>query len=219
MNPSQTDMEIENGFGNITEPHLLIVEGKDEENFFNALLKESNISGIQILSIGGKEKIHKNLSMLSVSPGFPDIVSIGIVRDADTDPQSAFRSVCTAIENAGLSKPAKPMQPVGQNPSVTVMILPDENSTGMLENVCLKSVENNPEYSCIEDFFNCLTEKGVTIPDDKPKAEVLAYLASNPEKAAKFRIGLLGIAAQKGYWPWENRVFNPLKNFLKLLVK
>lgn len=40
----------------ITKPKLLIGEGKDEENFFNALLKHMHTNDIQVLSSGGKDK-------------------------------------------------------------------------------------------------------------------------------------------------------------------
>lgn len=220
MNNPPTDSDKRNEVLKITSSHILIVEGKDEVNFFEALLREMNNSlDIQIMDIGGKGKIHNNLQALTNSPGFSNVISIGIIRDADTDPQAAFQSVCTAIENAGLPVPTNPMQPIGQNPSITVMILPNENSEGMLEDVCLKSVEENPEYSCIDDFFICLSDKGISVPDYKSKAEILAYLASNPELAGQFRIGLLGVSAKMGFWDLESEVFEPLMNFLLMIVK
>ena len=39
----------------IKEKKIIAVEGKDEINFFKALFKHLNISGIQLIDFGGKK--------------------------------------------------------------------------------------------------------------------------------------------------------------------
>ncbi len=56
--------DSENGNDIITSPYLLVVEGKDEKNLFSSLLDSIGIKDVQILDIGGKDKIHNQLKSL-----------------------------------------------------------------------------------------------------------------------------------------------------------
>jgi len=76
----------------LIEPNLLAVEGKDEVNFFKALVKYLDLQNVQILDIGGKFQFKHKLSAISKSPHFNNIISLGVIRDADTDSDSAFQS-------------------------------------------------------------------------------------------------------------------------------
>ena len=103
-----------------------------------------------------------------ISSGFSKVSSLGIVRDADEDPIAAFQSVCTAIKNADtevkhikLIPPKKPLEFSNSNPKIAIMIIPNINSPGRLEDICLKAVEDDPAISCVDDFFNCLQQKGL----------------------------------------------------------
>ena len=42
----------------IEHPFVLVVEGKDEERFFGALLRHMGISNVQVLGIGGKANLN-----------------------------------------------------------------------------------------------------------------------------------------------------------------
>ena len=56
----------------ITSHHLLAVEGKDEANFFKALLEDERITGVQIANLGGKEKFRVELPLLMILEEFRD---------------------------------------------------------------------------------------------------------------------------------------------------
>jgi hypothetical protein len=101
----------------IEQPACWSVEGREEELFFGALIKHLKLQNIQIMPIGGKEKLRKNLKALANSPGFSEVISLGVVRDADANPDSAFQSVRDALQAAGLPTPERPLLPVGENPS------------------------------------------------------------------------------------------------------
>lgn len=75
----------------IQKPTLLIVEGRDEELFFEALVRNLGSDGVQVMPIGGKTKLRENLAALVRSPRFAEVASLGIVRDADDRPESAFQ--------------------------------------------------------------------------------------------------------------------------------
>nr|BAL54915.1 hypothetical conserved protein [uncultured Acetothermia bacterium]BAL60051.1 hypothetical conserved protein [Candidatus Acetothermum autotrophicum] len=196
----------------IKEPVILIVEGGEDKQFFQALIQHLGLSGIDIMGIGGKDQIKANLKALRNSSGFTIVRSLGIVRDADDDPRAAFQSVCSALQNAGLPVPDRPLVSVGSNPAVTVMILPDINTPGALEDLCLQAVANDPALPCIEQYFECLQKQGF-LPKNISKAKVQAFLASRIEAGKR-----LGEAAQAGYWPWDSSALDQVKNFLQHII-
>jgi hypothetical protein len=198
----------------IIKPNLLVVEGKDDEYLFEALINEIRIQNIQIISLEGKSNFRDRLEALKKTSGFAtEVVSIGIVRDANDDPSVAFRSVCDALRNLSLPTPAHPLLSVGNNPRVTVMLLPSEDTPGMLEDLCLKSVEEDPAMICVDKYFNCLKKKNITYDSRKSKAKVQVFLSSR-ERLKKS----LGEAAKAGYWPFNHIAFNQAKNFLQKII-
>ena len=207
----------------IISPYLLIVEGKDEELFFEALMKNLGLTDIQILPIGGKTKLRENLRhLVNKVPDFDMVTSLGIVRDADDDPKAAFQSVSDALKEVKLPTPSNPLIPsTGPNPrnpkyhiKVNVFIMPDGNSFGDLEELCLRAVKTDPAMECVDEYFDCLKHKALALPKQMSKAKVHVFLASRikPDKR-------LGEAAKAGYWPWNHNAFEKIKNFLFKLKK
>jgi hypothetical protein len=197
----------------IEKPHLLIVEGRDEERLFKKLLRDLDLTQIQVLPIGGKKLLRKKLISLVGNTDFPSVTSIGILRDGDDDSASAFQSVHDALRDNGLAAPGKPMEATAGPPAITVMILPGEDRTGMLETLLLESVKAEPAMECVNKFMSCLQEKKVPDPKGLDKARAHAFLASR-EKPDK----RVGEAAEAGYWNLDSPALDPLKSFLKLIA-
>lgn len=64
---------------------LLLVEGKDPRNFFEALIAQLSIENIQIQDCGCVDELRGFLLGFVNMPNFHEIVrSIGIVRDAES---------------------------------------------------------------------------------------------------------------------------------------
>ncbi len=118
------------------------------------------------------------LKVLVKGPSTVPIVSVGIVQDADNDPAAAFQSICSALAAADLPVPEAPIQPHGANPQITVMIVPDAVTPGMLEDVCLASVADDPATECVDEFFRCLQERISAMPQNQAKASVRAFLSA-----------------------------------------
>ena len=207
----------------IKETKILVVEGRDEEmfasltdafglQFFSALMAHLSLMGIQILPIGGKTQLRSNLKALKATPGFTNIVSLGIIRDADTNATSAFQSVCGALQAANLSIPEQMLVATGTSPQVAVMILPNGKASGMLEDLCLAAVVNDPAMPCVEQYFDCVQKQVGFLPRNISKAKIHTFLSSKVEPDKR-----LGEAAQAGYWPWDNAAFDQIKQFLRLL--
>jgi hypothetical protein len=192
---------------------LLIVEGKDDEAFFDALVNRLGLNDIQVAGIGCKTKLRARLKALANDPPFRNVQSLGVIRDADSDPNSAFESVKDALKAAGLPSPRRTLSVAKGPPKTSVMILPSINRKGALEDLFIEAVACDPAMVCTEDFFNCLREKGGSHPKrDMAKAKVRVFLSAQEDPTLP-----LGLAARKGYWPLDHAAFERVRRFLESL--
>jgi hypothetical protein len=204
---------------------LLIVEGRDEQLFFEAALRDHlGLTDIQVMPIGGKTRLTGDLKALVNQILFPTIPSLAVVRDADApigvaptagaamaEAAKAFQSVCGSLRLAGLPHPAAHGHFATGPPRVGVFIVPNGVDDGMLETLCLLSVSSLPEFACVDDYFQCLQGHNI-IPNHLPKARTHAWLASRPEPDRR-----VGEAAQASYWPWDSDAFADLWSFIRAL--
>ena len=201
----------------IVRPKLLVVEGRDEEMFFDAALRDLlGLTDIQILPIGGKTQLTQNLLSLVNDVDFLTVQSLAILRDADlTAPGAtvasaaqAFQSVCGSLRHVGLPVPTSHGQFAPGPPRVGIFIIPNGVDDGMLETLCLSSVATLPEFPCVEVYLQCLQGHGA-VPNNLHKARAHAWLASRLEPDKR-----VGEAAQAGYWPWGSDAFHELWSFI-----
>jgi len=197
----------------IKSKKVLAVEGLDEENFFDSLLKHLNITDFDIHKVGGKNQFSKKLPALLKTPGFfapdesPLVTYLGIVRDKDED--EAFKSISNIVATAGLKPPTKHSTFSDGTPKVGIFIMPGNKVEGtMLEDLCLKTVEKNPAMKCVNEFASCVSAMEPK-PKNMSKAKAQTFLATQPEIANS-----VGVGAQKGYWNFESTVLEELKQFL-----
>lgn len=193
---------------------LLLVEGRDEEEFFGGLLRHLEIDDIQVIPVGGNDQFGGRLQGLIKDPDFADIVSMGIARDADDDPKATLQSIGDALKQASLPVPERAMTKAKHNgsPDVIIMILPSADERGALEDICLAAAKEDSASMCVERYLTCLKERNVAGPKQKwlNKARVRVFLSSKEEPTLS-----LGIAAQRGYWPFDHKAFDGVKKFLK----
>ena len=206
----------------IEAPHLLLVEGKDEELFFRALVDQRLASGAakpQVIRLGGKDRFGHQLRGLAPDIRDYPVVSVGVVRDADEHAAGALQSVCDALAAAGFPTPGSHGEIVGTSPRVGVFVMPDGRSPGALEALCQQSVESEPAGSCVLEYLDCLkmregwgdgTERNTAQRD---KAFVHAYLASCRDPVAR-----TGEGAQQGVWNFRHEAFRPVTKFLRQLT-
>ncbi|MBI5787732.1 MAG: hypothetical protein HZA78_02600 [Candidatus Schekmanbacteria bacterium] len=193
----------------ISKNKIILAEGRDDCEFLDALRNSLHIDEIEFIDCGGKEKLKKFVkNLLKLTSGFSQVTSLGIVIDADTNEDAAFQSITGTLMAAGLPVPVKPLEAAGTNLKVTVIVLPGR-TIGTLEDLCLKSVENEMSMQCVEAYFDCLKSKNISEPREISKAKCKVYLASKPEAVPH-----IGVAAAKGYWPLESSVFDQLRQFL-----
>lgn len=203
------------GLSPLTAGKLVAVEGKDDLNLLSALRDHLGIQDMEIRHLGGKSSYSAKLRALSITPGFMSVVSFGVMRDADSSASAAFQSVCDALRNSGLPVPAKPLVPTETpegKPRVVVLVVPHGASNGMLEDICLQSVGQDPAMACVDTYFECLLRGLGKIPTNLSKAKVHAFLSSRDQPDLR-----LGEAACAKYWPWCHEAFDHVRQFLSLL--
>ena len=205
----------------ITAPRLLLVEGRDEELFFSALMSHGlarNSAQHQIIALGGKDSFRGQLLGLATAIRAHPVASLGVVRDGDEDARRALQSVADALAAAGFSKPDSHAAFVGTKPRVGVFVMPDGQNRGALEALCRRSVEGEAA-ACVADYLKCLQDRdvwGTAAPRNtaqRDKAFVHAYLASRKNPVAR-----TGEGAQQRVWNFGHSAFEPVKDFLSRLL-
>lgn len=204
----------------------IFVEGTDEVNFFTALFKTLNKSDIEILNVGGKEKLKEYFPAAIKRPNFDNITSYAIIVDADKSFENTFKSIVDLLIKHSQPAPKKDNEYVDDNGKrVGIYVMPGSLEAGMLEDLCLKTVETHPAIPHLEKYFDGLRSALIDKPENEKKdpnkfffpkniskAKALAFLAALHEPFSS-----VGIAALNGYWNFEHTSLNDLKKFLQQL--
>ena len=200
---------MQNWLANVNRPKQLFVEGQEEVLFLGAFLRALGINDVQIQNCRGKDNLGPILLEIADGPDFQLVNSIGIVRDADNSYTGALQSVQSALRSAGITIPEQSAIPAPETLRVSVFIMPDNSSTGALEQLCLSALANDPAMPCVEEFLTCVNSQLTDPPKDQQKARVHAFLASRQDPELR-----LGEAAQRGYIPLDDPAFTDLAQFL-----
>ena len=190
---------------------FVFCEGKDDVAVVRGLASHLNLD-FQVEEYGGKNNLSLFLEGLQKRPDFAQqkVNAIAILRDANGDSMASFASVRDALQRNGFPSPNEDATFSESVLRVRIFIV-GVNRRGMIEDVCLNSVSNQPEFSCVDDYFTCISKKSARSKFSS-KAKVRVWMASHVDYDLR-----VGKAAEEGYWPWESSAFDSLKNFLKAL--
>ncbi len=215
----------------LPEPYtrLLLVEGEDDFAFFLALLKQLELDKeIHVIHYQGKDNLAQGLANVVNNQRFEELVQLGIVRDADfdTDALSSVRSNIDKVNREtgrGLAKPKRHMEPTGESPKVSAIIMPDEGVDGMLENLILNAFSKDPVSGCVNDYFTCLRARGITLNRVVlPKARARVFIAGkivDDAAIGKDRDSWeMRYAFRSDWWSWDSPAFNKVKAYLRQLA-
>ena len=197
----------------ISEPVLVAVEGKEEVLLVKALARHMHLSGVDVWDTAGKAGLTAMLESFQAADGHERLRSLGVIQDADENHRSTFESVRSALKAAGLPVPGAELEPAGEYPRVAVLVIPAGGRRGALEDVCLSSVQDDPAMECVDRYFQCLEDAGISAPSHLAKARTRVFLASRKKPELR-----LGEAAQEGYWPFDCESFANLRRLLILLT-
>ena len=207
---------LENGPIRIEHKKVLLVEGQDDEEFINELLKILSITDCQIFNVKGKNEFPKKIPVLIKARGFMEpngdsnVTHFVIIRDKDED--NAFESVKNILQKISFSTPSKAGQFSTGTPRIGIFIMPGDNVAGCtLEDLCLKTVEDQPAMKCVKEFQTCVSNLE-NPPKNIAKTMVQAFLAAQPEI-----VNSLGRGANKKYWNLNSPCLSELKCFLENL--
>ena len=202
------------GLKNIDKDNVLFVEGSDECGFFDGMLENMGITNVQCIDSGGIRQFNDKFVAYSKTSGFRNISRIAFIRDAEKlEAVNALNSIKSTVYNSTIHFSIEEISlsnNIIKNNEVVcgVYIMPDNNSSGMLEDLFIKYFQNEPISDCVYKYMECLESNGIIL-QSKSKSTVLSYLASKDEC---YRIGL---AAKQNYIDYNKECFDPIKDFLK----
>ena len=195
---------------------LLLAEGADAYFFFIWALEAYDVGDVQVMDYGGVSGLRPFLSALRGVDGFAAVETLAIVRDAETDPAAAVDALVESLQHVGLPSPPAPLEFSDGRPRVTYMVLPGYDVTiarpalvaGTLEDLCLATIEDDPDQDCVESFLSCLAERR---PLKWPhKTRLHTYLTSKDRYVG----AKLGEAADFGAWDWQHPALEPVRRML-----
>ena len=199
----------------IEQPKQLIVEGNDDARIFASLSRYLEIQDIQIWPCDGYENMRGVLRTVTGLDDFDSVSSLAVVADANSSRDARIQSIQGALSRAGLPTPSVPLEFVSDSTiKVAYLVVPHNRESGMIKDVCLDSVSDDPAMGCIDRYFDCIEEADTPGPRQAwmPKARAHAFLASRDRPDLR-----IGEAADSGMWRFDSEAFTPLKDLLQLL--
>jgi hypothetical protein len=216
---------------------LLVVEGKEDQEFFIQLAKHMDVLDgwpLLIEQLEGKSNFREYLLALTRHPRFGKLSAIGIVRDADFGTNS-FQSVQDTIRSANrmnarqLPVPQQVMEFAPGTPNTGVLILPSSHREGMIEDLVMDLFQDDPVNLCVETFFTCLRENSLPISQERlPKARLRTFItgknAGFDEEEANGGDAdrqFLSDVFHMSWWEpefWDHPIFDDAKTFLTQLL-
>lgn len=189
----------------------LLVEGIDAKFFCIWACVAYKFEHIQVQDFGGIKDLDNFLSLITVLPNYHKVPAILIVRDAETNSESAIQSIKSSLRKNNFCVPEEPYVYFSGDPGIEFAILPgDMNSdrkysSGTLENLCMLTVGNEPILEKIDEFLTTIQRE--TELTHFHKSRLHSYLAVNN----KFVGMKIGEAARAGAWNWKHSALDKLR--------
>ena len=157
---------------------LLVVEGKGDKTFFKKLLRHLRMKDeFYIHPCGGKDKLGDNLLNILKEDRFENYRCIGIICDNDYPDSrgndTPLEDVTKHIEyanneakassvSAQLDIPRIPREPTAGIPSVSVLLLPSDDTDGAVEDLIFEAIGQDRIMDCVDDYLRCLMDNGLS---------------------------------------------------------
>lgn len=203
--------------GNLKEfikPHLLLVEGTDEMNFFIRMLEFLEIETVQIHAIDGVSSLNKKLGVIKKTPGFNNINRLALLVDSDLNPAGRLQSIRDALAAADLSVPDEPGVIADGAPQVLYSTVPAPEVPGCLENVLQMFFSKDPNTVHVNSYLENFGIQQIPGTSRWPKSWVHSYLSTFEQPGKK-----IGEATKAGYIQVADPAFEPIQSFVRRLAQ
>jgi hypothetical protein len=189
---------------------IILVEGKDDALLIEAICGEEGFGEpVQLIRYSQRGKLGDVLDLVVRRPEFERVTRVGLTRDSDDGPASALQSMRDAWDRAQAT-----LELIGVGaPECLFFALPDNQSSGRLENLCLLSATFPEVLRCAEEMYEC-ARRVSSYEIDREKGIVAAYLSMMDRPGLE-----LGTAAKAGCWNLRSEVFTPLRDFVLSIAR
>ena len=155
----------------ITGKNLIMCEGRDEDLFLRYYLNSKErisedprySTDVYIFNFGGISDLKKQLKTIRSVPGFHDIKTLLILRDAETDAQGAINQVKKDLGSTNFAVPEVPGEwSKTGNPRTAFLFFPTLGKApveGTLEDMCIKMIKEDYQPEEVIDSFEKTMEK------------------------------------------------------------
>ena len=190
---------------------VLAVEGGDDAAFFDRLLTDIGVAGVQVIPYNGRDRMPSFVRAVARLPDFADRVThFALTRDCDDSRLAAEQSMASCLSRAGLPAPGSvASRGIPGSPATSVIAVPPTSDTGMLEDLLYASLDGRPITACVAEFLACAenTDGG---PGNLAKARVYAYLATRERPINAPAVSVLANA-----WDTNSNAFDEIKDCLR----
>ena len=203
----------------IEKRHLILCEGDDAVGFLGNYLYsqfKEQYSTIQVANFGGNPELRKSLELLRVTPGFADLRSLLIIRDAEKDIQSALDQVRFALKDYHFAMPKTQGEWAEGTPRTCFLLFPylgRKLEAGTLEDLCLSILAENEADNVmgrIDTFLDLLRQDGLRMFSHLHKTRLHTYFSITN----KFVTKNVGLAAKEHAFNWSHPDLDPLRDCL-----
>lgn len=206
----------------ISKDYLILCEGIDAKNFLIYYLNSHELSGhpgfandIQVMDFGGINELSSSLAILKNIENFSSVKNILIVRDAETNPAVAIKSIQSSLGKNDLSVPPTPNMWKDGPPNICYTLFPtfDGKTPGTLEDLCLSIIQEPGWDRLDQDIDRFLTELKKQRKREFPhefKTKLHTYFSVTD----RFVSMKIGEAAKAGAFDWASKKLIPLHNLI-----
>ncbi len=198
-------------------PHLLVVEGNDDEHVALHVAKSTGLHGT--FDVVVKNGVDKVIESITIEIKVPERSAIGFVLDANDEPHRRWASIRDKFGGIPLALPDAPISGgtiVGRTPRVGVWLMPDNKSSGELEDFVAQMIpDGEPVWPLAQQYIEGIPKADRQFTRKKTRrAEVYAWLATRknpgPMGAAigKHDLKTDGTVCRE-FSQWLRRLFGP----------
>jgi len=202
----------------IKQAKVLVAEGKDECELALAVLASLKLTDVQVIDGKGKDNLKSRIKQAFKEPAFPDVTHFAIFLDADGSYQDCFKSIAHLFNERKLPFPEQgKLSSEKDGFRTSIWISPDNASAGMLEDMFLHCIADEPLVAMATSFVEQLAEKYPSttesgkfgVPSHKCKAISHACLT-----ATNGPLKHLGVSAKTGHWDVQHDRLKAFRDFL-----